>query len=317
MSYNLVIIPLSSMPLSFGVFMTIKSHNLLTWVPHLFLFYKEKVFRKLLPIIAVITLYAVLIGFFVKLPRNYNLGQFHLIFSFILTIIISFRVNTSYARWWEGRTLWGSIVNNSRNLALKFKAYTGQDQHLEFYLLLSKLPIIIKANLRKDNKVLEEELHVLGIKDHDSQQPVLLVTQRMYQIINKLRDGSIDRAQQCTNLDNHLGNLIDMAGGCERIANTRVPPAFAFFVKQALLFYSLMFPFGWAGTFGMLIIPMLIMIVYILLGLEILSEELEEPFKIGDNGLNIDVIARNIQLNIAQIAGIESIENPMQKNSKT
>lgn len=283
--------------------MTQKSHNLLSWVPHLFLFYKEKVFRKLLPIMAVITLYAILIGFCFKNLAGYNLGQFHLIFSFILTIIISFRVNTSYARWWEGRTLWGSIVNNCRNLGLKFEVYARLNKYPDFYLLLNKLPIIIKANLRKNNKILKEELQSLGIKYDSSQQPVLLVALRMYGIINQLRDGTWDRAQQCALLDNHLANLIDTAGGCERIANTRVPPAFAYFVKQALLFYSLMFPFGWVDTFGILIIPMMVMIVYILLGLEILSEELEDPFKEGDNSLNLDVITRNIENNIAQIAG--------------
>ncbi|MCL9685060.1 bestrophin family protein [Legionella maioricensis] len=282
-----------------------KAHILLTWIPHLFLFYKEKVFRKLLPIMLVITLYALLIGLSFKGRSGYSLGQFHLIFSFILTIIISFRVNSSFSRWWEGRTLWGGIVNNSRNLALKFETYVGLNKHPAFYLLLSKLPIIIKANIRKDTNLLEKEMHSLGIDEYRSQQPVLLVTQRMYKIINQLRDDTRIRVEQCTHLDNHLANLIDMAGGCERIANTSVPPAFAFFVKQALLFYSLMFPFGWVNTFGILIIPMLVMIVYILLGLEILSEELEDPFKPGDNGLNLDVITRNIELNVAQIAGKE------------
>lgn len=285
--------------------MTEKSHNLLSWVPHLFLFYREKVFRKLLPIMAVITLYAILIGLFFTDAARYNLGQFHLIFSFILTIIISFRVNTSYSRWWEGRTLWGSIVNNCSNLGLKFEVYAGLKKYPDFFLLLNKLPVIIKANLRKNTQILEEELHSLGICEYSTEQPVLLVAQRMYFIINQLRDETWDRAQQCTLLDNHVTQLIDMAGGCERIANTRLPPAYAYFVKQALLFYSLMFPFGWLGTFGILVIPMMVMIVYILLGLEILSEELEDPFKIGDNGLDLDGIVRNIQLNIAQIAGAE------------
>ncbi|KTD56454.1 bestrophin family ion channel [Legionella shakespearei] len=277
-----------------------KTHNLLTWVPHLFLFYKEKVFRKLLPIMVVLTVYEILIGF-LNITRH-NLGQFHLIFSFILTIVISFRVNSSYARWWEGRTLWGSIVNNCRNLALRFDTYFGLKEHPEFFQLLSKLPVIVKANLRKDNKIISHELKALGFEDFTSLHPVVLVTQRMYAIINQFRDGSIDRMQQCALLETNLGNIIDMIGGCERIANTRMPPAFAFFVKQALLFYSLMFPFGWLNTFGVLIIPMMLMIVYILLGLEILSEELEEPFNICDNGLNLDVIARNIELNVAQIA---------------
>ncbi|WP_298628165.1 bestrophin family ion channel [uncultured Legionella sp.] len=280
-----------------------KSHILLTWVPHLFLFYKEKVFKKLMPIMLVLTLYAIVIGTFFQNASGYSLGQFHLIFSFILTIIISFRVNSSYNRWWEGRTLWGAIVNNCRNLGMKFDAYFGLRHHPDFCQLLEKLPIIIKANLRKDQRLLKEELDSLGITDYKAQQPVVLVAQRMYQIINSFRDGSRDRVQQCALLENHLAVLIDSSGGCERIANTRIPPAFAFFVKQALLFYSLMFPFGWVENFGFLIIPMMLMIVYVLLGLEILSEELEEPFKICDNGLNLDVISRNIELNIAQIAG--------------
>ncbi|MBL7525135.1 bestrophin family ion channel [Legionella bononiensis] len=285
--------------------MTKKSHILLAWVPHLFLFYKEKVFKKLMPIMLVLTVYAIVIGIWFRNTAGYDLGQFHLIFSFILTIIISFRVNSSYGRWWEGRTLWGSIVNNSRNLGLKFDTFFGLNQHPDFYLLLKKLPVIIKANLRNNTKLLKDELGELGITEYKSQQPVLLVVQPMYRIINSLRNGTRDRAEQCTQLENHLAALIDMSGGCERIANTRVPPAYAFFVKQALLFYSLMFPFGWVQTFGVLIIPMMVMIVYVLLGLEILSEELEDPFKVCDNGLNLDVIARKIELNIVQIAGNE------------
>lgn len=283
--------------------MRLKSHNLLTWIPHIFLFYKEKVFQKLLPITGVIILYALIISYFFDNVRQYNLGQFHLIFSFILTIVISFRVNTSYARWWEGRTLWGSIVNNCRNLGLKFDVYLGLKGHPEFYALLKRLPIIIKANLRKEYSEVTDELQALGIDAIETHNPVLPVIKRMYSILNQLRQENKLQLEQYLVLDKHLANLIDMIGGCERIANTQVPPAFAFFVKQALLFYTVMFPFGWAETFGFLVIPMMVMIVYILLGLEILSEELEEPFGKGDNDLPINVIAKNISRNIEQIAG--------------
>lgn len=283
--------------------MKLKSHNLLTWVPHLFLFYKEKVFRKLLPIMLIIILYAVLIATFFENFTRHNLGQFHLIFSFILTIIIGFRVNTSYSRWWEGRTLWGSIVNNCRNLGLKFDVFVGLNKHPDFYELLCTLPIIIKAHLRKENTMIKTELQVLGIDRSESQNPVLLVTQRMYFIINQLRQKNELQLEQYLALDTHLVNLVDVTGGCERIANTQVPPAFAFFVKQTLLFYAFMFPFGWIDTFGFFIIPMMVMIVYVLLGLEILSEELEEPFGKSDNDLPLNSIAKNIVHNIEQIAG--------------
>ncbi|WP_115707814.1 bestrophin family protein [Legionella sainthelensi] len=283
-----------------------RSHNLLTWVPHLFLFYKEKVFRKLMPVSIVIILYAVFIAYFFESATRYNLGQFHLIFSFILTIIISFRVNTSYARWWEGRVLWGSIVNNCRNLGLKFDAFVGLNKYPDFYLLLQRLPVVIKSHLRKEGSAIQTELLSLCIHEFEGKHPVLLITKRMYRILNELRQEEKLQLEQYLALDVHLANLMDMLGGCERIANTPVPPAFAFFVKQALLFYALMFPFGWIDTFGFFIIPMMVMIVYILLGLEILSEELEDPFGKDDNDLPLNAIAKNIVRNVEQIAEIDA-----------
>lgn len=124
----------------------------------------------------------------------------------------------------------------------------------------------------------------------------------MYRILNQLRQENKLQLEQYLALDIHLANLIDMTGSCERIANTPMPPAFAFFVKQAMLFYAIMFPFGWVNTFGFLIIPMMVMIVYILLGLEMLSEELEEPFGKDDNDLPLGIIAKNIVRNVEQIA---------------
>lgn len=283
-----------------------RTYNLLTWVPHLFLFYKEKVFRKLLPIIIIIILYAVIIASYFENATRYNLGQFHLIFSFILTIIISFRVNTSYARWWEGRTLWGSIVNNCRNLGLKFDTFVGLYEYPDFYELLSALPTVIKAHLRKENAEIHTILLSLCIHEFEGKHPVLLVTKKMYGILNQLREEKKIQLEQYLAMDVHLANLMDMTGGCERIANTHVPPAFAFFVKQALLFYAIVFPFGWVDTFGFLIIPMMVMIVYILLGLEILSEELEEPFGKDDNDLPLNTIAKNIVRNVDQIAEVET-----------
>ena len=162
---------------------------------------------------------------------------------------------------------------------------------------------MVKTHLRKETNELESLLLSLCFHEPGGKHAVLLVMKRMYLIINQLRKENKLQLEQYLVLDSHLVNLNDIAGGCERIANTHVPPAFAFFVKQALLFYTLMFPFGWVETFGFLIIPMMVMIVYVLLGLEILSEELEEPFGKGDNALPLNNISKNIVGNIEQIAG--------------
>ena len=214
--------------------MKAKAQHFATWIPHLFLFHKEKVFRKLLPIMLAVIAYAVIIfyadRFSVRFAKivSYNLGQFHLIFSFIITILVSFRVNTTYSRWWEGRVLWGSCVNNCRNLALKYDVFVGLNSNPEFTQLLSMLPAVIKLSLRKDRLRMGKVFVELGISEVPP-QPVLALTQRMYQIINQLRADEIIRWEQYTAMDNHLVNLIDMFGGCERIANTPVPPPFAFF----------------------------------------------------------------------------------------
>jgi putative membrane protein len=284
-----------------------QTHNLRTWLLHLVFFYREKVFRKLIPIMTVLAIYAIVIVYidaysnrFEKLEMM-NLGQFHLIFSFILGIIISFRVNTTYARWWEGRVLWGNIVNNCRNLGMKFDNFAGLQNYPHFFDCLRILPAVIKFHLRKDRKSVTQELNSIGII-YEVEHPVIYLTNRMYGVINELRNQDKIRFEQYMAIDMHLVNLIDMTGGCERIANTPVPAAFAFFVKQALLFYSLIFPFGWVDKFGYFIIPMILMMVYVLLGLEILSEELENPFGTDDNDLPLDSLTTTIANNVTSIA---------------
>ena len=284
-----------------------QTHNLRTWLLHLVFFYREKVFRKLIPIMTVLAIYAIVIVYidaysnrFEKLEMM-NLGQFHLIFSFILGIIISFLVNTNYAGWWEGRVLWWNIVNTCRNLGMKLDNFAGIQNYPHFFDCLRILPAVIKFHLRKDRKSVTQELNSIGII-YEVEHPVIYLTNRMYGVINELRNQDKIRFEQYMAMDMHLVNLIDMTGGCERIANTPVPAAFAFFVKQALLFYSLIFPFGWVDKFGYFIIPMILMMVYVLLGLEILSEELENPFGTDDNDLPLDSLTTTIANNVTSIA---------------
>ncbi len=285
-----------------------KAQNMSTWLLHLFLFYKEKIFRQLIPIMVVIAVYALVVVYFDKNTTKFakidalNLGQFHLIFSFILGILVSFRINSTFNRWWEGRILWGGIVNNCRNLGLKFENFVGLKNYPEFYQYLQVLPVMMKLHLRKDVLAIERELAQLGVKEKIN-HPVVFIAQQMYAILNRLRDEEKIRFEQYMAMDVHLANLIDLLGGCERIANTGIPAAFAFFIKQGLLFYALIFPFGWVDEFGYLIIPLILMIVYTLLGLEILSEELEDPFGCDENDLPLDMITNNIGNNLRQISG--------------
>lgn len=285
-----------------------ETRHINTWLKHMVFFYKEQVFRELFPLMSVITVYAVVVVYLDRTLEIFdrlnivNLGQFHLIFSFILSIIISFRVNTTYSRWWEGRGLWGSIVNNCRNLGMKFENFAGLEEHHEFYDYLRLFPVVLKSHLRKENDAIAAEYAKYGWDSAVASHPVLFLVNKMYKAINDLRKSNILTMEQYLALDVHVANLVDMTGGCERILNTPPPSAFAFFVRQALLFYALIFPFGWADKFGYLIIPMILMLVYIMLGLELLAEELEDPFGTDEHDLPLDSIANNIVKNVTAMA---------------
>ena len=93
-------------------------------------------------------------------------------------------------------------------------------------------------------------------------------------------------------MDVHVLAMTDIIGGCEKILYTPIPKGFSIFTRFALLFYMLIFPFGWVDSFGLLITPIIMVIIYVLLGLEVIAEEMEEPFGIDYNDLPLDAADR-------------------------
>lgn len=278
--------------------------------------HKEPLFKKLRTTTLILILYSIIVitaqtffdKVFDKMQIN-NLGQFHLIFSFVMTILVGFRINSSYARWWEGRGYWGALVNNSRNLAFKFNNFIGLNSDPLFLKCLATFPTLLKFHLRKQQDECIQIMTDLGLNfKPDDNMPNVLVS-HLYSRINRYRMDKVISLEQYLALEIHLVNIIDVHGGCEKIANTPIPVPFKLFVRQALAFYMIIFPFGWVEDFGVLIIPILLVLVYILKGLEILSEDLEEPF--GENGasetnnLPLDGIAIKISQNVYSIADFE------------
>ncbi|HSD15123.1 MAG TPA: bestrophin family ion channel, partial [Flavobacterium sp.] len=100
-------------------------YNPKDWITFIFRFHKADTFRLLLPLMIFIGIYSGIIGYleveYLDLPENSyvrNLGAMHGMLGFVISLLLVFRTNTAYDRWWEGRRMWGSLVNNSRNFAL-------------------------------------------------------------------------------------------------------------------------------------------------------------------------------------------------------
>jgi len=285
--------------------MTENNYTPLALIKSLFLLPRQSLFRKLKKTLVFMLLYSILIGVLDYkrniIKDNTELGQFHLLFSFCLSIIIAFRINVAYNRWWEARTLWGILVNNCRNLTMKINSYIGFNNDPRLRLYLQNFPLLLCYHLRKDDEGAKGILQKINLVTDSNFSPTLLLNL----ILNKINDyhhcGKLNM-ERFLALDAHFTVLTDVLGGCERIRNTPPPPGFSLFTRFALLFYMLIFPFGWINSFGLLIAPIIMVLIYVLLGLEILAEEIEEPFGTDSNDLPLDSLAESLSMQICEIA---------------
>ena len=101
-------------------------YNPKDWFTFIFRFHKADTFRTLIPLMICIGIYSGIIGYlevaYWKLAdTSYikNITIMHGMLGFVISLLLVFRTNTAYDRWWEGRKMWGSLVNNSRNFAIK------------------------------------------------------------------------------------------------------------------------------------------------------------------------------------------------------
>ncbi|HNU58899.1 MAG TPA: bestrophin family ion channel, partial [Aquaticitalea sp.] len=101
-------------------------YNPKDWITFIFRFHKSDTFRQLIPMMIFIGLYTYGVAYleleYWKLSEKSPLSQItvmHGMLGFVISLLLVFRTNTAYDRWWEGRKLWGALMNNSRNLAIK------------------------------------------------------------------------------------------------------------------------------------------------------------------------------------------------------
>lgn len=268
---------------------------------------KNNVFRKLKFYLLVIVIYSVCIGYldskYIFFDGENRIGQFHLLFSFCLTIVIGFRINVAYSRWWEARGLWGSLVNNMRSFTLKLHAYIDLASDMELKTCLFIFADVLKLHLYNEVEAAQKVLSDNNIPVTNQQNIPLLLLKYMNSSVAKYRNENKISLEQFLVLDKHLVELSNILGACEKILNTKPPEDFGTFTRFALLFYILVFPFGWINSFEFFIIPILIVIIYVLLGLEVIAEEIENPFGYDDNDLPLHQYVNTIEKSITEICG--------------
>jgi putative membrane protein len=283
-------------------------YNPKDWITFIFRFHKSDTFRQLLPMMVFIGAYAGIICYFeidyFKLSEDShvkNISIMHGMLGFVISLLLAYRTNTAYDRWWEGRKLWGALVNNSRNLALKLSAMLT-DEHDKRYLrfLIPTYASVLAKHLSDEEvgQILFDDVN-LQI-DHQKHKPNQ-VAKALFQKIHDLHKERKISGEQLIILNGELLSFTEVCGACERIKNTPIPYSYSAFIKKFVFFYVMTLPFGYAFSLGYYVIPVVVFIFYVLASLELIAEEIEDPFGSDANDLPTSKIASNIKKHIEEI----------------
>ncbi len=291
------------------------SYNPKDWFSYLFRFHKADTFRKLAPLLLGMALYSGAIAYFElevwKLSEKShlkNIPVMHSLLGFAISMLLVFRTNTAYDRWWEARKLWGALTNNSRNLALKLATILPASEEAQRSFFRKIIPSFAEAlhtHLRREKTRLaladdDEHGHLVQHVDQEKHVPnqIALV---IYQHVHQLhKQGSIT-GEQLLFLNNELMSFSDICGACERIKNTPIPFSYSVFIKKFIFIYIMTLPFGYVFNLGYWVIPVVMFVFYVLASLELIAEEIEDPFGGDENDVPTDKIAGNIKRNVEEI----------------
>ncbi|MFK7927127.1 MAG: bestrophin family protein [Myxococcota bacterium] len=229
-------------------------------------------------------------------------------------IFVSFRTNSAYDRWWEGRKLWGRLINSSRMFATQATTYLDLEQP-ELASASRRLVIrqtayvhVLRCLLRKQDPMKDGEIARIWA-DSDvadlvgrSNMTHALLQQHQTELVALHKAGHID-ALQLQSFDRTIAALLDIQGGCERIKKTPLPRGYGFIAEQLVRYFSVLLPWAIVPELGLLVIPANILVC---LSFELISEAgrvLEDPFSLFFNGLPLNAMSRTIEVNLREVLG--------------
>jgi putative membrane protein len=273
------------------------NYNTKEWFSLIFKFHKSDTFRVLLPSMIILGLFCALVAY-VELEiyhlKYKSTTVIHSLLGFVISLLLVFRTNTAYDRWWEGRRQWGSLLNAARNLSMKLNAFLPDESPYreKAGLLITNYGVALKAHLRgmKAGEVAPGHVH----------QPNHIAAE-LYVLINNIYKEGLISGEQLLALSSEVQAFTDICGACERIRNTPIPYAYSLFVKKFIFVYIITMPFSFVTDFSYYIIPIVVFVFYVLASLELIAEEIEDPFGRDTNDLPTDQIAENMKISTREI----------------
>jgi len=286
------------------------TYNPKDWIRLILQFHKSDTIRILFPsmlLIGLITAGITTIEFlYITEPIQGNITIFHQISGFIISLVLVFRINSAYDRWWEGRKLWGSLLNNSRNLAIKLNAIipqTNLNERKDITALIANYAYVLKEHLRgnKSAILIEETIIINNEKYNDATHKPNYIAKQITQYSIELCQKNLKTPNDYLIISENIDDLTEICGACERIKSTPIPYSYSIFIKKIVFIYIITLPIAFGLTAGFWSIPIVMSMFYAFASLELISEEIEDPFGTDENDLPTDEIAEKIKLNTQEI----------------
>jgi len=228
-----------------------------------------------------------------------------------LSVFMSFRSNACYARWWEGRMLWGEMIIAARSLAREIATLPESDRQ---FLLRGVCAFAngLGARLRGNDVAAAIALWCDIGSDAQGPNPTDAALGRIgRRCLEMMRDRRIDAIHYSV-LDRQLDRLAHVQGGCERILLTPVPFSYSLLLLRTASVFCVSLPFALAGSLGFWTLLPVLIVAYTFFGLDALSHQLEDPFGLAPNALPLDAMQRAIEREVLWQLGEEELPPPLQ-----
>ncbi|AFZ27772.1 putative membrane protein [Cylindrospermum stagnale PCC 7417] len=260
------------------------------------------------------------LGFIISLINYYGYSLPEQIFGSVITnvaynlvlgLLVVFRTNTAYDRYWEGRKIWGGIIINSLNLGRKIWLAVAEtepqdkDNKIAALKLLGAFAIATKLQLRR--LPINTELETLLTQSQYSQlkevkNPPLKIALWIGDYLQKQQIDQRLSMDELLAMNTSLDGMVEAFIGCERILTTPIPLAYAIYLKRLLLIYCFALPLKLVHDLHLWTGVIVALISFILLGIEEIGNQIEDPFGNDPNDLPLDEICTNLVNNLADFA---------------
>ncbi|TNE44666.1 MAG: hypothetical protein EP343_28820 [Deltaproteobacteria bacterium] len=245
-----------------------------------------------------------------------------------LGIFVSFRTNSGYDRWWEGRKLWGRMINSSRHFATQVLSYfphnkDGSPSPLQKELVHRHIAYVhtLRCLLRLQDPLKDKE--VTQYLTEDEQKALQGQTNMTHALLQSQSNALVGAANQgdlnefrLQSMDRTIAALLDIQGGCERIKKTPVPRGYGFIAKRLIWFYAMLFPLGVISYLGYWTLPINVLVCLSFMLISEVGRVLEDPFNMYYNALPLHALSNTIERNLCQRLGETELAPATQPSDK-